>query len=359
MTVSQRRIFMIGFILFVVLVYLLSPVLTPFLTGALIAYLGDPIVNYLVKFKFPRTLAVTIVFLIFSVILLILLLILVPMLTRQIVTLINKIPLITGWIQNTLLPWLHEYFDIEINFDLSQLQTALSTHLQQISNIAAVTISMITRSGLAIIAFIANLILIPVVAFYLMRDWHKVVAGVNKLLPRKQEPMIKRLACDCDEVVGAFLRGQLIVMLCLGITYTVGLFIIGLDLALLIGMISGLVSIVPYLGFIVGIVAATIAAFFQFHDWQHILYVVLVYGVGQSLESMFFTPVLVGDKIGLHPVAVIFAILAGGQLFGFVGILLALPVAAAIMVLVRYMRERYLSSDFYTEVADDNEELLE
>ncbi|MFT5520940.1 MAG: hypothetical protein ACI9IA_001540 [Enterobacterales bacterium] len=160
--------------------------------------------------------------------------------------------------------------------------------------------------------------------------------------------MVTQLASEMDDVLGAFLRGQLLVMLALGIIYSVGLWMIGLNVALIIGMIAGLASIVPYLGFIVGIAAAIIAAVVQFGDFSVLLYVVIVFGVGQMLESMLLTPLLVGDKIGLHPVAVIFAIMAGGQLFGFVGILVALPVAAVIMVLLRYMTQQYKLSAAYS-----------
>lgn len=207
--------------------------------------------------------------------------------------------------------------------------------------------SAITKSGVALAAWLANLVLVPVVTFYLLRDWDVMVARIRELLPRQQEPTIVKLAKNSDEVLGQFLRGQLAVMVALGTIYTVGLWIVGLDLALLVGMIAGLVSFVPYLGFIVGIVLAGIAAMMQFGDAVYLFYVAIVFGVGQILEGMVLTPLLVGDKIGLHPVAVIFAVMAGGQLFGFVGILLALPVAAVVVVILRHMREVYTASELY------------
>jgi predicted PurR-regulated permease PerM len=190
-------------------------------------------------------------------------------------------------------------------------------------------------------------VLIPVVTFYLLRDWDVLVARIRELLPRQQEPTVVKLAKNSDEVLGQFLRGQLAVMVALGTIYTVGLWIVGLDLALLVGMIAGLVSFVPYLGFIVGIVLAGVAALMQFGDAVYLLYVAIVFGIGQVLEGMVLTPLLVGDKIGLHPVAVIFAVMAGGQLFGFVGILLALPVAAVVVVILRHFREVYTASELY------------
>jgi predicted PurR-regulated permease PerM len=193
----------------------------------------------------------------------------------------------------------------------------------------------------------ANLLIIPVVIFYLLRDWDKVTQGLHELLPRRNERAITQLLTECDDVLGAFLRGQLLVMLALVFLYSLGLTLMGLKMGLLIGLLAGILCVVPYLGFIVGIGAALIAAIFQFHDWLHCFYVILVFVIAQSIEASVLTPVLVGDRIGLHPVAVIFAILVGGHLCGFFGILLALPVAAVAMVFVRHLRQRYLHSQLY------------
>jgi len=191
-------------------------------------------------------------------------------------------------------------------------------------------------------------VMIPVVTFYLLRDWPRIVKESRRLFPRSVEPLIVHLVGQCDEVLGAFFRGQLLVMLSLGIYYVIALWAVGLELALLIGLIIGIISVVPYLGFIVGIILAVIATLVQFHSWVHIGYIAIVFAIGSGLENAVLAPLLVGDRIGLHPVAVIFAILAGGQLFGFTGVLLALPVAAVIMVLLRYAKERYLASEVYS-----------
>jgi len=190
-------------------------------------------------------------------------------------------------------------------------------------------------------------VLIPVVTFYLLRDWDKLVEGIRASIPRKIEPTVSALTREIDEVLGAFIRGQLMVMLALGLIYALGLWLVDLDLAFIIGMAAGLLSIVPYLGTFVGVVAAVIAAVFQFQDLLHTVLVLAVFSVGQSLESMVLTPKLVGDRIGLHPVAVIFAVLAGGQLFGFLGILLALPAASALNVLFLHLNAQYRQSDLY------------
>jgi len=207
----------------------------------------------------------------------------------------------------------------------------------------------ISRSSLVLIEWLANLVLIPVVTFYLLRDWDIMVERVRELLPRQYEPTINRLIRDCDSVLGSFIKGQVVVMLTLGLFYALALSLVaGLALGPLIGIVAGLVSFVPYLGVITGLAASLIAVFAQYGDWLHILLVLGVFAVGQALEGYFLVPRLVGDKIGLHPVAVMFAVLAGGQLFGFFGVLLALPVAAVVTVLLRFAHDRYVGSQLYT-----------
>jgi predicted PurR-regulated permease PerM len=204
-----------------------------------------------------------------------------------------------------------------------------------------------------VLGWFANLVLIPVVTFYLLRDWDRIVQGVHESLPRSWEPTVVRLVRECDEVIGAFIRGQLLVMLALGACYTVGLLLVGLDLALLIGTLAGLASVVPYLGLVLGLGAASIAALVQFGEWLPVAWVVAVFLVAQLAEGMYLTPRLVGDRIGMHPVLVIFAVMAGGQLFGFTGVLLGLPVAAVVLVLLRHVHERYRASSLYGEPETD------
>jgi len=347
MTDSNRWYWLAVIVVSGLLIYLLAPVLTPFLIAAILAYIGDPLVDRLETYKIPRTLAVTIVFIVLTLVAVIALIILVPMLEKQISTLMNKIP---GYIQaltTQFIPWLNERFNMQLEINADTLKTSLQGHWKEAGGIVSTTLGYVTHSGALIIAFIGNLVLVPVVTFYLLRDWDILVARVHELLPRNSEPVISQLTKQSDEVLGSFLRGQMLVMLALAVIYSVGLGIIGLDLALLIGLIAGLVSFVPYLGFIIGIGIAGIAAIFQFHDVTHIAYVIIVFAIGQMAEGMFLTPKLVGDRIGLHPVAVIFAVLAGGQLFGFVGVLIALPLAAVIAVVMRYLHEQYKTSSMY------------
>jgi predicted PurR-regulated permease PerM len=223
----------------------------------------------------------------------------------------------------------------------------LREHLGTVGGAAAAVLGYATRSGLALVGFGVAVVLVPVVTFYLLRDWDRLVAHVDGLLPREAQPTIRRLARETDSVLGAFVRGQLLVMLGLAIFYAVALKLVGLEVGPLIGMIAGLVSFVPYLGFIIGIVASIVAALVQFHDAYHLVLVLVVFGLGNLLESYILVPKLVGDRIGLHPVAVIFAVLAFGELFGFIGVLLALPMASIAMVLLRFLRERYEASSLF------------
>ena len=230
-----------------------------------------------------------------------------------------------------------------------RLKDLITSNWQQTGGLIKNVIQTVSKSGFMIVGWIGTLALIPVILFYLLRDWDNLVAYIHDLLPRAIEPTVTELARESDEMLGAFLRGQFMVMIALSILYWLGLTLIGLDFALLIGFIAGLVSFVPYLGLIVGITIAGIAVLFQTQDALNLLWVLLVFVAVQVIEGSVLTPWLVGERIGLHPVAVIFAVLAGGQLFGFVGILLALPVAAVLAVIMRHLHETYKQSNVYTD----------
>lgn len=330
-------------------IYLLAPILTPFVVGALFAYLGDPVADKLEEWKFSRTNAVIIVFSTMILAITLVLLLLVPMLEHQAGKFVGNLPKYTFWIKEVVLPWLTERLGVEHKlFDVDEMIAVLKDHWQKAGGIATTVITSISHSGIAVFAWIMNAVLIPVVTFYLLRDWDIMVTKIHDLMPRKLTPAITSLAKESDEVLGAFLRGQFSVMLALGTIYSIGLWVVGVEVALLIGIVAGLISFIPYLGSIVGVAAGCVAALVQFQELWYLLPVLAVFGVGQLLEGMVLTPLLVGDRIGLHPVAVIFAVLAGGQLFGFVGILLGLPVASVIMVLLRHAHDLYKSSDLYS-----------
>lgn len=348
MTDSQRWFFLIITVLMAVLLYLLQPILTPFLVAALLAYLADPLADRLELRGLSRSAAVTVVFLFMTGIVLLLVVWLIPKLGHQIQVMIKLVPAVFEMVESRWLPWLESTLGVSFTaLDWAGFRQLMTGHWQQTGSLAKDIFSSLTESGLVLVAWLANLALIPVVMFYLLRDWDIMIERIGHLLPRNVEPKVRLWATECDEVLGAFIKGQLLVMMALGLIYAAGLWFVGLDLALLVGLLAGLASIVPYMGFFIGIVAAVVAAMLQFNDVTVLFWVGLVFAIGQMLEGMVLTPLLVGDRIGLHPVAVIFAIMAGGQLFGFVGILIALPVAAVIMVLLRHLHQGYKSSHLY------------
>ncbi|MDA1342636.1 MAG: AI-2E family transporter [Proteobacteria bacterium] len=330
------------------LIYLLSPVLMPFVFSAILAYLGDPLTDRLEQRRLSRTQSVLVVFSVMLLVFALVLFLLIPQLEVQITNFLGNLPAYTDKINGVVLPWLEQRFGIALKpIEIDELITLVKNHWQKAGGIAATTMSSLSHSGGIIVGFLMNLVLIPVVTFYLLRDWDILVAKIYGLLPRRITPTAAKLAGEVDTVLSAFLRGQFYVMLALGCIYSLGLWIVGLDLALLIGMLAGLVSFVPYLGAIVGIVVACTAALVQFHELTQLVPVAVVFLIGQSLEGTVLTPKLVGDKIGLHPVAVIFSVMAGGQLFGFLGILLALPIASIIMVFLHHIHDIYRDSEFY------------
>lgn len=328
--------------------YLLAPVLTPFVAAAMFAYLFDPLTDRLERLRLSRTLAVTIVFICLSLLLIVVLVLLIPYLQRQVSTLIRHLPDWFAWVQTDAVPWLNAKFDLSLDVpDLQQLTGVLQQHWKEAGGVAATILSGISKSGFAIVSWSIHLIVVPVAFFYLLRDWDIMIKRIRELLPRSVEPTVTRLAREADTTLSGFVRGQLTVMLVLGVLYSIALYAVGLDVGPLIGMIAGLISFVPYLGGISGILMGVIAAVVQYHDWLHVILVLVVFGVGNLLEGYVLVPRLVGEKIGLHPLAVIFAVLAGGELFGFLGVLLALPVASVAMVLLRYAHSRYRRSELY------------
>ncbi|WP_196240426.1 AI-2E family transporter [Dyella choica] len=338
------------------LVWLLAPVLMPFAVAAMLAYLSDPLADRLERLGLGRSLAVSIVFVLLILVIAAALLLLVPLIVRQIENLVLNFPHYVEWGRDRALPWVQAKLHLDPKaFDTDRLVDQIKQHIGSIGTV----LGKISRSGVSVVAWLTNLLLIPVVWFYLLRDWDRLVAWIDRMLPRSVEPTVAHLARESDAVLGAFVRGQLLVMLALAIYYGVALTLVGISVGPLIGMVAGLLSFVPYLGFITGFGASLIASLVQHGDWEHLLLVVGVFVVGQLLEGYVLVPRLVGEKIGLHPVAVIFAVLAGGYLFGFLGVLLALPAASVILVLLRYLAQRYKQSDLYTEMGEPDSAIIE
>lgn len=344
---KNKLFYLIIFLIAIGLIYLLKPILTPFLAGALLAYFADPFVEKMSSWRVPRIVSVILVFLGFFSLIILCMVLLVPVIENQILDFVDVLPQIISTIQNSILPWISQKFGIKELVDVATLKATLSSSWTKAGSVAGWMLKEVLHSSLAIMVWLTNLVLIPVVTFYLLRDWNQIIHNIRELLPRHIEPMTVKLAKNCDDMLGAFIRGQLIVMIALGSIYAIGLTLIGLQLGLIIGLLVGLLSIVPYLGFITGIITASIMAIVQFGTLKSLISVWIVFAIGQTMEGMVLTPALVGKRIGLHPVAVIFSVLTGGMLFGFFGVLLALPAAAVIMVLLRHLNERYRGSQFY------------
>lgn len=348
MTYDNRWFWLAIFAAFLFFLYLLSPILTPFLLAAMLAYLADPLVDKLEIYKIRRTLAVVIVFFVLSLLLFLVLLLVLPLFETQFKMFLSRFPDYVDWFIASMEPWLNKYLDVDVSvLEADRLKLMVGSHWNEAGGIMRAIIKAISHSGLLVIGWLATLTLTPVITFYLLRDWDDLVAYIHDLLPRANEPLIIKLTQESDEVLGAFLRGQLMVMLALGVIYSFGLWLVGVEFALLIGMFAGFLSFVPYLGLIVGILIAGLAVLFQTHDFFNVVLVFVVFAVAQAIEAMLLTPLMVGERIGLHPVTVIFAVLAGGQLFGFFGVLLALPVAAILAVLMRHLHDSYKESQIY------------
>ncbi len=359
MSSRVRWLIVAGVVALAGLIYALQPILMPFLVGALFAYLGNPLVERLMRFGVRRVTAVSVTFLTLCVAGSLAMILLLPKLWTQLSYLQTRIPSVLRWMNRHGIPWLEDKLNIHINrIDMELISTWMAKLWQSSDSSTTDMISQLASSGLHVAAFIGLVALIPVVTFYLLLDWEDIVERARKLLPRGYEPLLVTIVRECDTVLAAFLRGQLLVMVALGLIYGIGLQLIGVKLAMVIGLVAGLASIIPYVGFGIGIVPATIVALFQFgYAIEPVLMVWLVFGIGQLVESWVLQPWLVGDKIGLPPVGVIFAIMAGGQLFGFVGMLLALPIAAIIVVVIRHAHAYYMDSDLYwqgTRGADES-----
>lgn len=328
------------------LFYLLGPILTPFMFAAILAYICDPLVDKLEAHKFPRTAGVVLTLFFLLVLFVALVLILVPLLERETQLFIAHFPGYVNWFQAQLAPHLLA-FGVDFQLDGEMLKDTLVAHWQSAGGVAVQILPSLTSGGIALIGFLANLVLVPVVLFYLLRDWDVMVARLDELVPRRWHPKVADIARKIDQVLGEFLRGQIMVMLLMSLYYVIGLWLVGLDYALPIGVVAGLLVFVPYLGMMLGLSLATLAGAMQFQALGALIPVWIVFGAGQLLEGTIVTPWLVGERIGLHPVVVIFALLAFGQLFGFFGILLALPASAALLVGLRELRQKYLDSSTY------------
>lgn len=350
---TLKRIFILaGIALILWVLYLLKPVVLPFIGAFLVAYLFSPLVDKLHKIGLPRWLSISAVFIGIGVVITLAFWYLVPLVWEQLMYAKNSIPSGIHWANYKFLPWLSDSFNlVPMELDVDQISAAIMEYVQ--TNYSAdsiqAMIAKLAQSGLNFIQIGGTVVLIPIIAFYFLLDWDRMLDSFRRLIPRRYEEQTLVIVKECHSVLGAFVKGQFLVMVLLGVVYAMGLQLIGLEVGLIIGMVAGLCSIIPYLGFAVGIIAAVIASLFQFGiDWMQLLLVGVVFMIGQAVEGYILQPFLLGDKIGLSPVAVVFAVLAGAQLGGILGMLIALPVAAVIVVLLRHAREFYENSQMYS-----------
>ena len=336
--------------LIVLALWLLGPVLTPFVVAAVLAYALTPLVNKLDRMgkgRLPRVVAVILVELMFIIVALSLVLLIIPIVAKEVPLIREQIPLLADRITNGLTPWLAQY-GIHVSLDVGSLKTLALKYLNaNYEDMFGSVLSSIRLGGSVALAIVGNAVLIPVALFYLLMDWDKFVARVLELVPPPMRSAFDSFTDEADSVLGQYLRGQFLVMLVMAVFYAIGLALFGLDLALPIGIFTGLAMFIPYLGFGIGLILATLAGLLQFASLKAIVMVAVVYGIGQVVESLYLTPRLVGERIGLHPLAVIFALLAFGQVFGFVGVLIALPASAVLLVAIRRIKQRYMTSRLY------------
>lgn len=334
-------------VIFTSLVYILRSVLLPFVVGIIIGYLLDPLATRLEKLKINRTLATCLVLLLVAVILIPAFIALVGMIDEQLALFINAVPKYMEALSQKIEPIIANIQDNFPNFNQEKLREYLRGNMSNGLKLIGSLLRKLISGSYAVFNILSLVLITPIVTFYMLRDWNDFTKKVDSLLPKAYKKEIRTQAKEIDKIISSFIRGQLSVCVLLGTFYGVGLSFVGLDLGLLVGFIAGIISFIPYVGSIVGFITAMAIAFAQFNDWVPIAQVVGVFAVGQFLEGNFLTPKLVGDSIGLHPVWVMFALLAGGVLLGFLGLMIAVPLAAVIGVLARFAISKYKQSSLY------------
>jgi len=331
-----------------ILLWVLGPILTPFVMAGVLGYMLEPGVGWLVRQRLPRPLAVLAMIVVLLLVGVALLLVVVPIVISEGAALQGKLPILLERLNTFVTPKIQEWFHTEVRFDLATARNFLSEKFAESGDSIYRSVFDSLRVGTGkVMGVVALLALVPVVLFYLLLDWHVIVGKTARLIPLPIRGRAGRLVHEVDTVLAQFLRGQIVVMLALAVFYSVGLSFTGLDVALPVGIITGLLVFVPYIGFSLGLVLAVLSGLLQFGSWTGLIGIGIVYGLGQALESFVLTPRLVGERIGLHPITVIFALMAFGQLFGFVGVLVALPVSAVLAVGLRHLMQHYFDSPLY------------
>jgi len=327
----------------------LGPVLTPFLVGAILAYLGHPIVQRCERVGLSRTLGTLVAVLVMGILLFALLLVIVPLVQAEVALVMRRLPDLTDQFAARAGPWLGNALGIELKLDLAALRQLIAENAESAKALSLQMLAGMKSGGLILLSVLINVALTPVVMFYLLRDWNPIIARIDDLTPRRWAPLVRQMARDIDHVLSEFLHGQMLVMVSLAAYYAIALWIAGLQFAVPIGILTGLLVFIPYVGFGIGFILGMLAALLQWNGVPGFVAILAVYGLGQLLENYVLIPWLVGKRIGLHPLAVIFALMAFAQLFGFAGVLLALPVSAMLLVGLRHLRASYVESPLYRE----------
>lgn len=345
---NQQTWIWLGFgVLFLGSLYLLSGILMPFLTGLLVAYAMNPAVSQFERWGLSRTLATTLMVFSFFLLIGLLLFIAIPFIQAELLHLASRVPQYGDRILTAIKPLFDEASRYIEPTDIEKLRGLASSYLVDVVTWGVKLLAKILTSSLALANLISLIVITPIVSFYFLRDWNKIIKAIDNWLPRPYEPTLKKLFIEINATIGSFARGQALVCIAVGIYYSTLLTVVNLDFSIVVGLVIGVMAFIPYVGAIVGLLLSMGIAFAQFTEWSSIGLVAIIFGVGQTLEGYLFIPYLVGDRIGLHPVWVLFALLAGGVLYGFVGILFALPIAAALGVLVRHGLKLYLKSPYY------------
>ncbi len=334
-------------IAFGVVLWLLRPVLTPFLLGAILAYILQPGVAALVRHRVPRALAALVMMLMFGLVASLLVVLLFVVVQKEEPQLKAQVPMLFTHLHDWLQPKL-AMIGAADTLDFANLRDMITSRVEESAqSLALAAWASIRTSGNVMITVVSNVVMVPLVLFYLLYDWNAMIARVQTFVPRRWFARTMELAREMDRMLAQYLRGQLLVMAVLAAYYAIALSIAGFEVALPVGIFTGLAVLIPYLGYATGLALALVAALLQFGNWYGFGALAVVYGIGQILEGFFLTPRLVGERIGLHPLAVIFALLAFGQLFGFFGVLLALPASAILSIALRELRRSYLASALY------------
>jgi predicted PurR-regulated permease PerM len=348
---SQLRFWFIAFVVFLGLFWFLKPVLLPFLIGMAVAYFLNPVVNYFERHQIPRWLSALGVLLSFGVIVGGILTFIWPLLSTQIGALVNAAPGYIEKFRSHYIPWVENWLTRFEPEDVEKLRGAAGQSVGQAADWFGNLLKKIVTSGFALVDLIAVMIITPVVAFYLLRDWPKLTRNVDSLIPMRYYTVVQQQLAEIDTTLSGFIRGQALVCVALGCLYSIGLTAVGLEYGAAIGITAGVLSFIPYVGTAFGWVTSLILAFVQFDgDWTHIGMVISVFLVGHVMEAYVLTPRLVGHRVGLHPVWILFALLAGAKLMGFVGVLIAVPTAAVLGVLIRFAVRQYRMSPVYKDL---------